>query len=142
ESIPVFVKGGSVIPMLPAFENTASYPKDQLILHYYAAEGSATRELYEDDGINPKALAAKQHELIKLYGMKKENNASIMLSSTGLYAGKPLQRNVEVFVHGLSNVSEVQLNKQTWKQWKLLENGTLQLSPFTWKGNAITITFQ
>lgn len=142
ESIPVFVKGGSIIPTLPAFENTAFYPKDQLILHYYAAEGSATRELYEDDGANPKALAAKQFELIKLYGMKKENNAAMMLSSTGLYTGKPLQRNVEVFVHGLSNVSDVQLNKQSWKQWNLQENGTLHLSPFVWKGNAITITFQ
>jgi oligosaccharide 4-alpha-D-glucosyltransferase len=138
ESIPVFVKGGSVIPMRPAFENTGNYPKDELAFYYYAAEGSFKREMYEDDGKNPKAIATKQFELIRLYGMKKENTSAVSFSSKGLYEGKPLQRNVELFIYGIAKPDEVLMNKAAWKQW-LHEDGVLYFPKFVWKGNEVLI---
>jgi len=138
ESIPVFVKGGSVIPMRPAFENTANYPKDELVFHYYAAEGSNANVMYEDDGKNPKAIATKQFELIRLYGMKKENTSAVSFSSKGLYEGKPLQRNVELFIYGIAKPDEVLMNKAAWKQW-LHEDGVLYFPKFVWKGNEVLI---
>jgi len=139
ESIPVFVKGGSVIPMRPAFENTGNYPKDELAFYYYAAEGSFKREMYEDDGKNPKAIATKQFELIHLYGMKKENNSAVSFSSKGLYAGKPLQRNIELYVYGITKPTSVLMNKVEWKQWMVHEDGVIHFPKFTWKGNEVII---
>jgi oligosaccharide 4-alpha-D-glucosyltransferase len=138
ESIPVFVKGGTVLPMRPLFENTAQYPKDKLILHYYAAEGSQTTTMYEDDGANTKALQTKQFELISMYGMKKENNSAVIISSKGMYAGKPAQRNVELIVYGIKKPNTVLMNKVPWKQW-FHEDGFMYFPWFEWKGDKVMI---
>lgn len=139
ESIPVFVKGGAVIPMRPVFDNTANYPKEELEFHYYAAEGSTSGVMYEDDGMNPRAIAAKQFELIQLYGMKKENNTALRFSSKGLYAGKPLQRNVELVVYGISKPNEVLLNKAPWTKWMVHDDGSIHFPKFVWKGNEVMV---
>jgi oligosaccharide 4-alpha-D-glucosyltransferase len=133
ERIPVFVKGGSVIPLRPVFENTANYPKDELVLHYYSAEGSITREMYEDDGKNPKAITTKQFELIRLYGMKKENNSAVIINSKGTYAGKPAQRNIELFVYGIKHPEQVLLNKTVLKNW-MMHDDVLHLHSIKWNG--------
>ncbi len=139
ERIPVFVKGGSVIPMRPVFDNTAHYPKDELALHYFAADGSAAGIMYEDDGMNPKAIAAKQFELIQLYGMKKENHTVLRFKSNGFYTGKPLQRNMELFVHGISAPNDVLINKAVWKKWMIHDDGSIHVPKFEWKGAEVTV---
>jgi oligosaccharide 4-alpha-D-glucosyltransferase len=142
ETIPVFVKGGSVIPMKPTFDNTAFYPKEKLIFHYYAAEGFTTTEMYEDDGVNPKAIAAKQFERIQLYSMKKENTVTVSISSKGLYVGKPAQRNIDLFVYGITKPKEVFVNKQLRSEWNILDNGGVHLTNVSWNGATLTITAQ
>jgi oligosaccharide 4-alpha-D-glucosyltransferase len=128
--------------MRPVFDNTVNYPKDKLVLHYYAAEGSTTREMYEDDGVNPKAIATKQFELISLYGMKNENNSAVIINTKGMYTGKPALREVELFVYGIARPNEIQVNKQAWNKWNVLDNGGVYLTSVPWKGTTLAITVQ
>lgn len=134
ESIPVFVKGGSIIPMKPVFGNAASYPKSSFILHYYAAEGSFQNMVYEDDGSNPKAIASNQYELITISTTKKENDAAIMLDKKGSYAGMPAQRSMELFVYGMNKPRQVLVDKIPYAKRIIHDDGTIHFSELTWGG--------
>jgi len=51
ESLPVFVRAGSILPMGPELQYTAEKPADPLTLWVYAGK-SGSFELYEDDGVS------------------------------------------------------------------------------------------
>ncbi|HEX4958328.1 MAG TPA: DUF5110 domain-containing protein, partial [Lacibacter sp.] len=134
ESIPVFVKGGSVLPMKPSFENTAFYPKEQLILHYYAAEGTSESMMYEDDGTTPNAINQKKFELIRMNASNKPGIVTLTLSGNGgLYNGKPTQRNVELFVYGVFKPKQVRVNNIIVKSM-LHDDGVIHIPSFKWNG--------
>lgn len=142
ESIPVFVKGGSVIPMKPSFENTALYPKDHLVFHYYAAEGNQQYFMYEDDGATSNAIAKKKFELVRLFTTTKSGVTSISLSGNGgLYNGKPLQRKIELFVHGFKQPARVLVNNIAFKDWMIHDN-TLHIPSYMWQGSNSVIKIQ
>ncbi|WP_224071409.1 glycoside hydrolase family 31 protein [Arachidicoccus terrestris] len=48
--LPVYVKGGSIIPMQSLIQSTAQLPKDTLILNIYKGESDNRYTYYEDDG--------------------------------------------------------------------------------------------
>ena len=51
ETMPLFVKAGSIIPMQPKMNYTDERPLDTLILAIYPSRGKEARfTLYEDDG--------------------------------------------------------------------------------------------
>ncbi len=53
DKLPLFVKRGSIIPMLPVMNYTDEFPADTLILTIYPAQGiEAYFSLYEDDGVS------------------------------------------------------------------------------------------
>ena len=53
EKLPLFVKRGSIIPMLPVMNYTDEFPADTLILVIYPGEGIESMfSLYEDDGVS------------------------------------------------------------------------------------------
>jgi len=139
ESIPVYVKGGSVIPMKPSFDNTAFYPKDQLVFHYYAAEGNHQYFMYEDDGSTSNAISKNKFELVRLFTSHKPEATTITLNSNGgQYNGKPLQRNAELFVYGIFKPQEVVLNQKKIK-WMLHDDGVLHIPSFPWNGSSTII---
>ena len=118
ESIPVFVKAGSVLPMKPLFNNTVNYPKDKIILHYYAAEGSQQSLMYEDDGTTNKANEKNQFELIRFFTSEKEGKVSFTINSNnGQYKGKPLQRQIELYVHGIAAAKQVVIDGKPFSKW-------------------------
>ncbi|MEO8146690.1 MAG: glycoside hydrolase family 31 protein [Bacteroidia bacterium] len=49
-NLPVFVKGGAVIPMQSIIQSTAEMPSDTLVLQVYYGQTSNTFVYYEDDG--------------------------------------------------------------------------------------------
>lgn len=51
DSMPVFVKGGSVIPESPVMQYVEEFQPEEMILNVYYAPSSETSTLYEDDGI-------------------------------------------------------------------------------------------
>lgn len=50
DEIPVFVREGGIIPMMPKMSSTAERPVDPLMLHLFPGAKGQTR-VYEDDGI-------------------------------------------------------------------------------------------
>jgi len=72
-NIPVFVRGGSFVPMSLASKSTIHYSLDEFELNYYAdplVQKSAYR-LYNDDGITPDAFEKGSYEL---YNFSANNN--------------------------------------------------------------------
>lgn len=133
ENIPVFVKAGSVLPMKPVFDNTANYPKESIILHYYAAEGNQQTVMYEDDGTTNKANEKNLFELIRFNTSTKNGQIQFTINSNnGQYKGKPLQRNIELYVHGAGEVKQVLIDGKPVSKWMQHDDG-IHLPAFIWK---------
>lgn len=64
--IPVFVKGGSFVPMLPKAENTEKYSLSEFCMHYYfdASANNVKYRLYNDDGTTPDAFEKNMYQFI------------------------------------------------------------------------------
>jgi alpha-glucosidase len=57
ETVPMFVRGGAIIPMAPEMKFVGEKPVDPITFAVYPDEkGSASTTLYEDDGISPAYL--------------------------------------------------------------------------------------
>jgi alpha-glucosidase len=50
QQLPVFVKGGSIVPMQSLIQNTTEKPSDTLVLHIYRGMQNNKFVYYEDDG--------------------------------------------------------------------------------------------
>lgn len=54
ESVPMFVRGGAIIPMWAAMNYVGEKPADPITFNIYPdSSGSAATTLYEDDGLSP-----------------------------------------------------------------------------------------
>lgn len=62
DRLPVFVKGGSIIPMQSLVQSTAEQPTDTLSIHVYNGSGYNNFVYYEDDG---KSFAYQKGEFYK-----------------------------------------------------------------------------
>ncbi len=52
DKLPVFVKGGSFVPMQSLIQSTSEQPSDTLFLHIYAGNEPGEFVYYEDDGVS------------------------------------------------------------------------------------------
>jgi len=103
EHIPVFVKAGSFIPMVPDFTTTDDYPED-LILHYYLSENvsNSAATLYEDDGADFAALENEKYQLTQFLASNAPTLLHLVLEkqqedkSTDRTA-----RKLQLIVHGI-----------------------------------------
>lgn len=138
ETIPVFVKAGSIIPMKPVFDNTANYPKDKIILHYYAAEGEQQSQMYEDDGSTANAIQKKQFELLKFIGTTKGNKTSVVITTGGQYKGKPQQRSIDLYVHGIHPNKGVMIDGHLRDTYQRIADGIL-IDGMLWKNNELKV---
>ncbi len=141
ETIPVFVKAGSVIPMKHGFENTGNYPKEKIVLHYYVAEGNSQSVMYEDDGSTNNTIQKKQFELIRFSAFAKSNKVSfVMNSNNGEYKGKPAQREVELSIHGLTEPGKMLVNGKPFTDWVIEEGGSgVYIPKLMWKKSELKV---
>jgi alpha-glucosidase len=57
ETVPMFVRGGAIIPLAPEMKFVGEKPMDPITFAIYPDEkGSASTTLYEDDGLTPDYL--------------------------------------------------------------------------------------
>jgi len=65
EELPVFVKGGSFVPMIPPVQTLDDYPHDEKTVHFYydATVTKSTAQLYEDDGMTPETYTKGAFEI-------------------------------------------------------------------------------
>ncbi len=105
DKIPVFVKAGSFIPLLPEnlkIQNTSTYSTANIDWHYYMNSDSSAFTLFDDDGESRKSIEQHQYELITATAAKTGPNTHISFSSNkGNFMGRPKQRNFRLIVHGL-----------------------------------------
>jgi oligosaccharide 4-alpha-D-glucosyltransferase len=66
DSLPIFVKAGSIIPMAGPYTNTSQYDGKTLSLKYYMGTGNSTMrsEWFYDDGKDPNSLQNKRYDLV------------------------------------------------------------------------------
>ncbi|SDT07773.1 oligosaccharide 4-alpha-D-glucosyltransferase [Mucilaginibacter mallensis] len=66
DSLPLFVKAGSIITMTAPTTNTSQYDGKSLILKYYMGNANVTvkSQWFYDNGIDPKSLVKRQYDLV------------------------------------------------------------------------------
>jgi alpha-glucosidase (family GH31 glycosyl hydrolase) len=95
EAIPVFVKGGSFIPMATPMLSTDFYHRDTLVVWYYPDKSVplSTFKVYQDDGYTKGAYELGSYELITLSGDTGGDQIQITMSKEGHgYSGAPSSR--------------------------------------------------
>ncbi len=98
--LPVFVRGGSVLPMNKAGINTKQHG-DELILHVYQGASGSTFDLYEDDG---ETYSYQQGSFSKRQIIFDPLNSTIQLTACeGSY--KPGWKTIVVYFHGFAKLS-------------------------------------
>lgn len=117
ETLPVFVKAGSIIPTVNPFKNVASYPLDTLFVNYYFDPQlkSSSYTLYEDDGKNALALKTGAFELTTFTVQPKRNTLECLaVSNQGTYAGQPTERKIVWrFYHLPASLKTITVNQST-----------------------------
>jgi alpha-glucosidase len=97
DRVPLFVRGGSIIPTQQVVEYTDQAPINPLTLEVYP-QGDSSREYYEDDGLTydyQRGVYLEQTFTVKADG----NGISVDTSARkGLY--QPAARSLEVKIHG------------------------------------------
>ena len=118
ESIPVFARGGSIIPRVPTVNNTELYSSRELFLHTYLPDGDGVLkgQMFEDDGKTFGTDTSGAFELLSFEGSISNGTINLELSKTGDgWAGMPESRMVELVVYGLPK----KLKEVTFDQKKL-----------------------
>ena len=105
EDIPVYVKAGSLIPLLPEqvrLMNTANYSTKDIAWHYYASDSSSAALLFDDDGAGRHSLTSKEYELITVTVSPLKGGCRFEFRSKGgTFRGAPANRFFQLHLHGL-----------------------------------------
>ena len=122
ETIPIFVKAGSFIPMVPYFNTTDNYKTSNLTFRYYFDHSIATNTytMFEDDGITYGTIESGDYRLIVLERkVLSDGEFSYTLESKGHgYKNEPQARNITIEIIGLNKSNIVSLNKDGVKMIK------------------------
>ncbi|NQU35647.1 MAG: DUF5110 domain-containing protein [Bacteroidetes bacterium] len=115
ETIPIFVKAGSFIPIVPYFNTTDNYNTSNLTFRYYFDHSIATNTytMFEDDGITYGTIESSDYRLIVLERkVLSDGEFSYTLESKGKgYKNEPQVRNITVEIIGLNKSNIVALFK-------------------------------
>ncbi|MBA4138481.1 MAG: alpha-glucosidase [Opitutus sp.] len=121
DHLPLYVRGGSVVPSTVPMNHTGEKPWSPLRFDIYPdANGAATGSLYEDDGLSP------AHERGAFRRTTVKFSASqLTLSREGGHATP--SRNFEIVLHGAREVNAVIVNGQPLApaQWTRDAQGAL-----------------
>ncbi len=122
ETIPIFVKAGSFIPMVPYFNTTDNYNTSNLTFRYYFDHSIATNTytMFEDDGITYGTIESGDYRLIVLERkVLSDGEFSYTLEPKGRgYKNEPQVRNITIEIIGLNKSNIVSLNKDGVKMIK------------------------
>jgi alpha-glucosidase (family GH31 glycosyl hydrolase) len=110
DTVPLFVRGGSIIPLGPVMQRTDERPLDDLtLLVYPGAPGACT--LYEDDG-RSQAFRSGQFALTEIRSSFDDGVVRVEVGAvTGEYAGQPSMRDLTVRVRWPDTPTRVQVRR-------------------------------
>lgn len=157
ETIPVFVKAGSIIPRVESFNTTDHYSSRKLFLHTYLSGSGlpVSGIMYEDDGATFGAYHSGAYELLSFTGQQGVTGLSLSFSRQGDgWPGMPESRLVEVILYGQNktirtvNFGQAELKKLDSKQQLTSDPGFWQDADglwhirFVWYGENNTLNIQ
>ncbi len=101
--IPVFVRGGSFIPMIKTIQNTTTYTLENLDLHYYFDEKTtnSSGKTYNDNGTTPNAYEKGEYEILNF---NSNINGKIVTIKFNTEIGKNFtgsDKNINLILHNL-----------------------------------------
>ncbi|MAE09463.1 MAG: glycosyl hydrolase [Bacteroidetes bacterium] len=123
ETIPLFVKAGSFIPMTEPVNSTDDYSSEKLIVKYYCDSTTVVSSytMFEDDGSTFGSIEKNEFELLTIERKYIDENLTeyYFKSSGGEYEGQPPKRSIALILIGLSesinpsfNINNHQLEKK------------------------------
>lgn len=98
--LPLFVKGGSIIPMQSPVQSAAQKPEGLLLMHIYKGTEGNTLEYYEDDGESYEFLHGKFYK--RLISYKPSSKEIIMEAVEGKMTSK--FRKIKLILHGFEDI--------------------------------------
>lgn len=100
DTLPLFVRAGSVIAMGPVIQHTGKMDRAQTELHIFPGETKAEYELYEDDGAT-KGYLRGEYAISKVTASPAGKKLMVSIQApNGKYPGLVKKRNWKVVVHG------------------------------------------
>jgi alpha-glucosidase/oligosaccharide 4-alpha-D-glucosyltransferase len=131
EHIPVFVKGGSFIPMVEPVQTTDQYSTEALNIHYYFDNDNqnSVYSLYDDDGSTPKAFEKNEYQILKFESKYIGEKLVFDFTSETGENYSDMNRSLKLIIHNLQNKPELigQGNSISWDE----KNKTATVF-FTW----------
>eukprot|EP00931_Biecheleriopsis_adriatica_P055344 TRINITY_DN32696_c0_g1_i1.p1 TRINITY_DN32696_c0_g1~~TRINITY_DN32696_c0_g1_i1.p1 ORF type:complete len:886 (+),score=161.90 TRINITY_DN32696_c0_g1_i1:51-2708(+) len=147
DQLPIFIKGGAIIPMWPDMAYVGEVPADPLTLDVYPS-GSSSFELYEDDGVTREALEgnASVRTLLRCKApdaaMTSGGNVSVFVSSAvGHYDAMLRERAYTVLVHLPGAPGSVVLQVDGGERVDLAKQGSLTSLDYASSGWVFTPSF-
>jgi len=114
ETIPIFVKSGSIIPMVEYVNTTDDYSVEKLALKLYMDKTikSSRHIIYEDDGKTFGAIEDNKYLEFIIDLSINENNTELNIFTKGKsYAGMPEKREIELIIVGVENINKIYLTE-------------------------------
>jgi alpha-glucosidase (family GH31 glycosyl hydrolase) len=105
DHIPVFVRGGSFIPMIKGMQNTRAYSLKNLELHYYhdKAITESKGHLYNDDGVTAEAFEKGEYELISFTSNSSKSKLNLRIHSE---VGSDFESSLQAINWTIHNISK------------------------------------
>ncbi len=135
DNIPVFVKGGSFIPMTIKAVSSSNYSLNTFELHYFVdtKQSKSNYKLYNDDGETPNAFEKGKYEMMDFDAINDAKLLQISLSKqTTIDDYKNMNNQVHLMIHNLTKkpknvkINGNILNLTDWK-WNA-KDGVLEIS--------------
>ena len=112
-SIPTFVRGGAIIPIIDPVQCTDEYELNNFQLHYYFDQKvkKSERLIYNDNGLLANAYENDQYELLKVTAQHNSNRIQMELSATkGMHFNFD-KKEIELVVHNMKKAPKKVLIK-------------------------------
>ena len=112
-SIPTFVRGGAIIPIIDPVQSTDEYELNNFQLHYYFDQKvkKSQRFIYNDNGLLANAYEKDQYELLKVTAQHNSNRIQMELSATkGMHFNFD-KKEIELVVHNMKKAPNKVLTK-------------------------------
>ena len=112
-SIPTFVRGGAIIPIIDPVQSTDEYELNNFQLHYYFDQKvkKSERLIYNDNGLLANAYENDQYELLKVTAQHNSNRIQMELSATkGMHFNFD-KKEIELVVHNMKKAPKKVLIK-------------------------------
>jgi alpha-glucosidase (family GH31 glycosyl hydrolase) len=110
DRMPVFVKGGSVIPMQTNMQYSDQRPLDTLVVDVYGSQAGSFN-LYEDDGVSLDYKSGK-YAWTPIVFSKSGRNELTVGPTKGEFNGQPQARAYEIRLHGVGKPASVSVNNR------------------------------